>query len=68
MAKGIADSVGISRLTGGLASGGSPKKNDDPVGRTVVGDGNTSVKREGGPFCASLPHIALPHGNEVLFE
>ena len=37
-------------------------------GTRVVGEGSTSVRREGGTFCASLLHIALPHGIDVLEE
>lgn len=68
MAKGIADSAVLSRLKGGLASGASLKKLEEPEGMTVVGDGNTSLRRAGGPFWASLFQIPLDQGNDALFE
>ena len=61
-------SAALSRLTGGLASGASPKKPEEPEGTTVVGDGRTSLRRAGGPFCASLFQIPLDQGKEALLE
>ena len=64
----MADSTACSREKVGLSNGSSIKEPDDEGGTKVVGEGSTSVKRDGGPFCASLLQIALPHGTEVLEE
>lgn len=64
----MADSVVLSRLTEGLASGTSLKKLEEPEGTTVVGEGRTSLRRAGGPLCASLCQIPLDQGKDVLLE
>lgn len=65
MAKGMADSPILARELVGVKM--SSEKLLVAVGDCiVVGDGSTSVKREGGSLRFSLFQIPVPQGKEVL--
>ena len=70
MAKGICE-LGGSRGAGDVwVKPTSPGKNElpePPGGRVDVGEGRTSVRREGGSFL-SLFQMPVPQGNELAPE